>query len=96
VQQVVLEDGTAIACRGIFFRPDLKIGSDLPEALGCEMTEAGTIVVDEFGRTTVPGVFSAGDAITMRHQAIAAASSGAMAAAALNNELNMEAWRENG
>jgi hypothetical protein len=32
----------------------------------------------------------------MRHQAIAAASSGAMAAAALNNELNLEAWRRNG
>lgn len=96
VQRVVLEDGTAIACRGIFFRPDLKIGSDLPQTLGCEVTEVGTVVVDEFGRTSVPGVYSAGDAVTMRHQAIAAASSGAMAAAALNNELNLEAWRNHG
>ncbi|MGP0584669.1 NAD(P)/FAD-dependent oxidoreductase [Paenibacillus timonensis] len=96
VRQVVLEDGTAISCRGIFFRPDLVIGSNLPQSLGCQVTETGTIIVDEFGRTTVPGVFSAGDAVTMRHQAIAAASSGAMAAAALNNELNLEAWRRNG
>lgn len=96
VRQVVLEDGTAIPCRGIFFRPDLTIGSDLPQTLGCQVTEAGSVIVDEFGKTNVPGVFSAGDAVTMRHQAIAAASSGAMAAAALNNELNLEAWRQNG
>lgn len=96
VRQVVLEDGTAISCRGIFFKPDLTIGSDLPQTLGCQVNEAGTVIVDEFGRTNVPGVFSAGDAVTMRHQAIAAASSGAMAAAALNNELNLEAWRQNG
>ncbi|MBW4839802.1 MAG: NAD(P)/FAD-dependent oxidoreductase [Paenibacillaceae bacterium] len=96
VRQVILEDGTAIPCRGIFFRPDLIIGSPLPQTLGCQVTETGTINVDEFGRTTVPGVYSAGDAVTMRHQAIAAASSGAMAAAALNNELNLEAWRGRG
>lgn len=96
VRQVVLEDGTAIPCRGIFFKPDLTIGSALPQTLGCQVTEAGTVIVDEFGKTNVPGVFSAGDAVTMRHQAIAAASSGAMAAAALNNELNLEAWRQNG
>ncbi|WP_068783850.1 NAD(P)/FAD-dependent oxidoreductase [Paenibacillus phocaensis] len=96
VRQVVLEDGTAISCRGIFFRPDLVLGSPLPQTLGCQVSEAGTILVDEFGRTTVPGVFSAGDAITMRHQAIAAAASGAMTAAALNNELNIEAWRNQG
>lgn len=96
VRQVVLEDGTAISCRGIFFKPDLVIGSSLPQTLGCQGTEAGTVIVDEFGRTNVPGVFSAGDAVTQRHQAIAAASSGALAAAALNNELNLEAWRKKG
>lgn len=93
VTQVVLEDGTAIACRGIFFKPDLVPGSELPRALGCEMTEAGAVVVDGFGKTNVPGVYSAGDAASRMHQAIAAAAMGATAAAAINNELNAEAWR---
>lgn len=30
VQEVILEDGTTIPCTGIFFKPDLVIGSDLP------------------------------------------------------------------
>ncbi|TNJ66040.1 NAD(P)/FAD-dependent oxidoreductase [Paenibacillus hemerocallicola] len=96
VRQVVLEDGTSIPCRGIFFKPDLVTGSDLPRAIGCDITETGSVVIDSFGKTNVSGVYSAGDAASRVHQAIAAASMGALAAAAINNELNIEAWRENG
>lgn len=93
VQQVLLEDGTAIPCRGIFFKPKLVQGSDLPRAAGCKISDDGMIVVDAFGKTTVPGIYSAGDAASRLHQAIAAAASGAFVAAAVNNELNREAWR---
>ncbi len=96
VQQVVLEDGTIVPCRGIFFKPELVTGSDLPRTIGCQITEAGEIVVDDFGKTNIPGVYSAGDATSRMHQAIAAASRGAFVAAMINNELNTEAWRRNG
>jgi len=96
VRQVVLEDGTAIPCRGIFFKPELVMGSDLPQAIGCRLTEMGTVAVDSFGKTNIPGVYSAGDAASRMHQAIAAASMGSLAAAALNGELNAEAWSRNG
>ncbi|MEF3303310.1 NAD(P)/FAD-dependent oxidoreductase [Paenibacillus sp. GYB003] len=96
VRQVVLEDGTTIPCRGIFFKPELVTGSDLPRTIGCRMTEDGMVVVDDLGKTNVPGVYSAGDAASRRNWAIAAASMGAFAAAALNNELNLEAWKRNG
>jgi len=95
VRQVVLEDGTAIPCRGIFFKPTLVTGSDLPQAMGCSLTEMGAVVVDDFGKTSVPGVYSAGDAASRLHQAVAAASMGAFVAAAMNNEMNLEAWRRN-
>ncbi|MFF2089414.1 NAD(P)/FAD-dependent oxidoreductase [Paenibacillus sp. NPDC058174] len=95
VQQVVLEDGTIIPCRGIFFKPDLVTGSDLPQRMGCEMTEWGAVVIDEFGKTSIPGIYGAGDAASRMHQAIAAASAGAFTAAVINNELNAEAWGRN-
>ncbi|XID94556.1 NAD(P)/FAD-dependent oxidoreductase [Paenibacillaceae bacterium WGS1546] len=95
-REVVLEDGTTIPCRGIFFKPDLVPGSDLPRAIGCRIAETGAVVVDELGKTNVPGVFSAGDSASRMHQAIAAASMGAIAAAAMNGELNSESWRRNG
>lgn len=96
VQQVVLEDGTTIPCEGIFFSPELVTGSDLPQSIGCHITEAGMVVVDDFGKTNIPGVYSAGDAASRQYQAIAAAAKGAFTAAAINNELNLEAWRRNG
>lgn len=92
VQQVVLEDGTTIPCRGIFFKPELMTGSNLPQVLGCDITETGMIVTDDFGKTTIPGVYSAGDAASKLYQTIAAASMGAFTAAAINNELNNEVW----
>ncbi|NRF95535.1 NAD(P)/FAD-dependent oxidoreductase [Paenibacillus frigoriresistens] len=94
VQQVVLEDGTRIPCTGIFFRPKLSTGSDQPQAIGCQITEAGTVIVDNFGKTNVPGVFSAGDAASQLHQAIIAASLGSLAGVGINNELNEEAWNK--
>jgi thioredoxin reductase len=93
VQQVVLKDGISIVCTGIFFKPKLMIGSDLPQALGCEFTETGTVIIDNLGKTNVPGVYSAGDATTHLHQAIIAASMGSLAGVGINNELNEEEWR---
>jgi thioredoxin reductase len=92
VQQVVLEDGTMIPCTGIFFAPKLVTGSDLPQAMGCQVTEAGTVIVDGFGKTSVPGIYSAGDAASLMYQAITAASLGALAAVSINGELLTEAW----
>lgn len=92
VQEVILEDGTTIPCTGIFFKTDLVIGSDLPQTIGCEITEWGAVVVDQFGKTNIPGVYSAGDAASRMHQAIAAASNGAFAAAVITGDLNAESW----
>jgi len=92
VQQIYLVDGTVIPCTGIFFTPKLTTGSSLPKSLGCEVTEAGAIIVDSFGKTSVPGIYSAGDAATELYQAIGAAASGAMTAARINGELLNEEW----
>lgn len=92
VQQVVLKDGTIIPCTGIFFTPKLVTGSSLPQAIGCQMTEAGTIIVDSFGKTNIPGIYSAGDSATEMYQAITAASMGAMAGMVINGELLTEVW----
>ncbi|MFE4570979.1 NAD(P)/FAD-dependent oxidoreductase [Paenibacillus chitinolyticus] len=94
VNHVVLEDGIEIPCTGIFFKSDLVPGTDLPQSLGCRTSDTGGIEIDEFGKSSVPGVYAAGDASSLMHQSIAAAASGAAAGAAINGELNQEAWRK--
>ncbi|MFB9328346.1 NAD(P)/FAD-dependent oxidoreductase [Paenibacillus aurantiacus] len=92
VEHVVLQDGQRVACSGIFFAPTLQAGSDLPRSLGCELTEAGSLVINEFGGTNVPGVFGAGDAASIKYQAVMAAAMGSLAAVGINMELLQEAW----
>ncbi|WP_372007148.1 NAD(P)/FAD-dependent oxidoreductase [Paenibacillus chitinolyticus] len=94
VNHVVLEDGIEIPCTGIFFKSELVPGTDLPQSLGCRTSDTGVIEIDEFGKSSVPGVYAAGDASSLMHQSIAAAASGAVAGAAINGELNQEAWRK--
>ncbi|KQL48425.1 pyridine nucleotide-disulfide oxidoreductase [Brevibacillus choshinensis] len=96
VQHVLLTDGTIIPCTGIIFAPKLITGSDLPQSLGCQLTKTGTVIVDEFGKTNVPGVYSAGDAATERYQVITAASLGSLAAVGINSELIAESWNSKG
>ncbi|WEK53731.1 MAG: NAD(P)/FAD-dependent oxidoreductase [Candidatus Cohnella colombiensis] len=94
VQRVALSDGTIITCSAIFFAPTLTAGSDLPRALGCNTTEAGTVIVDGFGKTSVPGIYSAGDVASEMYQVITAASMGALAGMGINGELLAEAWND--
>ncbi|NBD23225.1 NAD(P)/FAD-dependent oxidoreductase [Paenibacillus glycinis] len=92
VERVILRDGTAVPCAGIFFAPKLAAGSELPKSLGCRVTEAGTVVADAFGKTSVPGAYAAGDAATELYQAVVAASLGSLAGVGINTELLAEAW----
>ena len=60
---------------------------EIPVKLGCALNEQGYITVDNFYRTTVPGVFAAGDNINMMRSVSLAVSAGNIAAAHINKEL---------
>jgi thioredoxin reductase len=55
--------------------------------LGCALNEQGYITVDNFYRTTVPGVFAAGDNINMMRAVSLAVSAGSSAGVHINKEL---------
>ncbi len=95
VEHIQFEDGHSLLCTGIFFTPELVAGSDVPQMLGCESADTGMIIVDEFGKTNIPGVYSAGDSASRKYQVVAAAASGSMAGISINSELLEEAWQHN-
>lgn len=61
---VRLADGEKLPCTMAFFSIDHKPRSPFAEALGCEVDDDGSLVVDPCGETTVPGVYAAGDITT--------------------------------
>jgi len=88
---VELEDGRAVARDAVFMRPTLRgRHEDLAAALGCDVDQGDFIRVDATGRTSVPGVWAAGNAANPRAQVITAAGEGSAAAIDLNNDLVQE------
>jgi thioredoxin reductase len=56
-------------------------------SLGCAADDAGWTTADAAGRTSVPGVWVAGNAANPRAQVITAAGEGSAAAIAINADL---------
>jgi thioredoxin reductase len=62
--------------------------SDIPEKLGCELTENGYLKVDNFQKTTVEGVFACGDNSVMMRSIANAVYSGNLTGAMINGLLS--------
>ena len=88
---VELVDGTVVASAAVFVRPiNMPSTDSLLTALGCDHDDNGFAVVDRTGRTSVPGVWGAGNAVDPRAQVITAAGEGSAAAIAINADLVQE------
>ncbi len=93
LQKVVFTDGSTEAINAIYHRPVLKQHCNLPEVLGCELTEHGFIKVDNMQQTSIPGVFAAGDNTTMFRSLAVAIADGSKAGAIINKQLVDERFK---
>jgi thioredoxin reductase len=92
LEQLVFEDGSAYPISVLYTRPPFKQHSDIPLQLGCELTEHGHIKTDDMQRTTVPGVYAAGDNSTMFRSVSIAVASGTKAGAVINMDIISESF----
>jgi thioredoxin reductase len=76
-----------VPCEAVFVRPQFVPNDSLLTDLGCATDGAGWVTVDASGRTSIPGVWAAGNAVNPRAQVITAAGEGSAAAISLNNDL---------
>jgi thioredoxin reductase len=87
---VEMDDDRLIRRGAVFVRPRFVPNNAMLVELGCAMDEAGWVVADATGATSVPGVWVAGNASNARAQVITAAGEGSAAAIALNADLVQE------
>jgi thioredoxin reductase len=88
---VELKDGRVVARTAVFIRPgNVPHADGLLAGLGCEFGEGGFVTVDATGRTSVFGVWAAGNVADPRAQVITAAGAGSAAAIAINADLVQE------
>lgn len=84
---VRLVSGDLVPRAAVFVRPRFVPNADLLAGLGCETDANGWMTTDGTGRTSVPGVWAAGNTVNPRAQVITAAGEGSAAAIAINNDL---------
>ena len=87
VRGIELEGGTVVRRTAVFVRPRLIPNTDLLAGIGCAVDDQGWVKVDPPGRTSVPGVWVAGNAGNPRAQVITAAGEGSAVAIAVNADL---------
>ncbi|WP_054025608.1 NAD(P)/FAD-dependent oxidoreductase [Bacillus sp. FJAT-28004] len=88
LHRIVFADNTEMARAGGFVTPSWDQAAHFGEALGCAMTQAGGFVTDDYGRTSVRGVYAAGDSsIIVPAQLVVAAGEGSKAAIGANTDL---------
>lgn len=84
---VALLSGQFVPRAAVFVRPRFVPNASLLAGVGCESDTNGWTTVDQTGRTSVPGIWAAGNAVNPRAQVITAAGEGSAAAIAINNDL---------
>ena len=93
LENIVFANGETLARKAIFIRPKQQQHSALAKQLGCEFSDSGTVKVDDFGQTSVPGVYAGGDMINPMQHISFAVSRGALAAVGMDRALRQEDFR---
>jgi thioredoxin reductase len=84
---VQMRDGQVVPRDALFVPPRFVPNSGLVVGLGADADADGWVAVDGTGRTSVPGVWAAGNIVDPRAQVVTAAGAGSAAAIALNADL---------
>ncbi|GAA3603261.1 NAD(P)/FAD-dependent oxidoreductase [Microlunatus ginsengisoli] len=84
---VEMDDGCVVPSQALFVPPRFVPQNGLLLDLGCTVDSHGWVTTDPTGRTSVPGVWAAGNVVDPRAQLITAAGAGSAAAIAVNADL---------
>jgi thioredoxin reductase len=82
-----LRGGKRFALKAIYARPVFVQHCTIPHDLGCELTEQHLLKVDAFQRTSISGIFAAGDNSTPMRSVSLAVAGGGFAGASINKDL---------
>lgn len=92
LKNVICESGEEFARDRLFITPQFPFQhkSLLGESLGCEKTELGLLKVDPRSETSVPGLYAAGDNMTMQQSVLLACAAGVVAGVGMVHALLTE------
>lgn len=90
IKNIVFEDGSKTSLNAMYTRAAFEQHCELPEILGCEITEDGYIKVDGLQKTSIEGIFAVGDNTTRMRTIANAVAMGTTAGTVVNKEICLE------
>lgn len=87
LRAVQLQSGQEIACDLLFFSVAHTPRCSLAESLGCRLDDEGYVLVNSGGRSSVPGVYAAGDLVPGIQLVAVASAKGVVAGVAAAQDL---------
>ena len=93
LSSLLLDDGREAAIDAIYLAPRTRLNSSIAEQLGCALDDGplGPVIRTDAARlTSVPGVYAAGDAARVPHNATWATADGVTAGVSLHQALVFE------
>jgi thioredoxin reductase (NADPH) len=87
LESLEFEDGTVREYTGGFAMYGSNYNTELAAEIGCDLTDGGTVDVDDHGRTSVEGVYAVGDVTPGHNQIPVAMGQGAKAGIAIHMDL---------
>lgn len=87
LKEIIFTDGSTSQLKALYARVPFVQHSDLPEELGCEITEMGFIAVNTMQQTNIEGLYACGDNTSPMRSVANAVASGNMAGAMINKAL---------
>lgn len=90
LHKLIGNDGQSYPLDALYARLPFEQHCSAPQDLGCVINEAGHIQVDEFQKTTVKGIYAAGDNSNLFRSVAFAVAAGTKAGAMVNHELISE------
>ncbi|MDG3581229.1 NAD(P)/FAD-dependent oxidoreductase [Galbibacter pacificus] len=87
LENVVLADRTKVSLKALYAKVPFVQHSDIPESLGCEITEHGYIQIDQMQKTSVANIYACGDNSTGMRSVANAVYTGNLTGAMVNMEL---------
>jgi thioredoxin reductase len=90
IQNIIFKDGTTSLVKAVYSPVPFEQHCNIPENLGCELTDEGYIKTDASHKTTVDGIFSCGDNASRMRTVANAVAMGTAAGIMVNKEIIIE------
>jgi len=95
LQHIIFKDGSKKIVHAIYTRLPFEQQCQIPEQLGCELTEDGYIKIDTSHKTPIKGIFACGDNVTRMRTVANAVAMGTTTGMTVNKELVEEKFTDN-